>query len=57
MGACAHQGRCPGYPESDRPRLRSIALGLVGLALVLGVLTMAVGYTDVLVNPVPCPTC
>jgi hypothetical protein len=44
-------------PESDRTRLRKVALGLVGLALVLGVLTMYVGYPDVLVNPVPCANC
>ena len=44
-------------PESDRLRLRTIALGLFGLALVLGVLTMVVGYSDVLVNPIPCATC
>ena len=44
-------------PESDRFRLRTIALGLFGLALVLGVLTMVVGYSDVLVNPIPCATC
>jgi len=44
-------------PESDRTRLRRVALGLVGLALVLGVLSMYVGYTDVLVNPIPCSTC
>jgi hypothetical protein len=44
-------------PESDRIRLRKVALGLGGLALVLGVLTVYVGYTDVLVNPVPCANC
>ncbi len=44
-------------PESDRPRLRKIALGLVGLALVLGVLTMLGGYPETLVNPIPCRTC
>ncbi len=44
-------------PESDRARLRRWAFGLVGLALVLGVLTMSVGYPDVLVNPIPCATC
>ena len=44
-------------PESDRTRLRQVALGLVGLAVVLGVLTMYVGYTDVLVNPLPCRSC
>jgi hypothetical protein len=44
-------------PESDRTRLRKVAFGLVGLALVLGVLTMYVGYPDVLVNPVPCANC
>ncbi len=44
-------------PESDRTRLRKVAIGLFGLALVLGVLTMVVGYPDVLVNPIPCPTC
>jgi hypothetical protein len=44
-------------PESDRSRLRWQALGLVGAALVLGVLTMTVGYTDVVVNPLPCTTC
>ena len=44
-------------PESDRPRLRMVALVLVGLGLVLGVLTMYVGYPEVLVNPVPCTSC
>ena len=44
-------------PESDRTRLRNLALGLLGAALVLGVLTMTVGYPDVLVNPLPCGTC
>jgi predicted outer membrane lipoprotein len=44
-------------PESDRTRLRNVALGLLGLALLLGVLTMTVGYTDVLVNPIPCGNC
>ncbi len=44
-------------PESDRTRLRKLGLGLLGLALVLGVLTMFVGYPDVLVNPLPCPNC
>jgi hypothetical protein len=44
-------------PESDRTRLRKVALGLFGLALALGVLTMFVGYPDVLVNPIPCANC
>ena len=44
-------------PEADRGRLRKVALGLAGLALVLGVLTTVTGYTDVLVNPIPCATC
>jgi hypothetical protein len=44
-------------PEFDRHRLGRVALGLVGLALLLGVLTMTVGYPDVLVNPTPCGNC
>jgi hypothetical protein len=44
-------------PESDRAGLRKVAAGLVGVALVLGVLTMTVGYTEVIVNPVPCTVC
>ena len=44
-------------PESDRGRLGKVALGLFGLAVVLGVLTMFVGYPDVLVNPIPCGNC
>jgi len=37
--------------ESDRAALKKAALGLVALAVVLGVLTMTVGYTESLVNP------
>ena len=44
-------------PESDRTGLRKVAVGLAVAALVVGVLTMTVGFTDVVVNPVPCPTC
>jgi hypothetical protein len=43
--------------ESDRTRLRQGAIGLSVLALVLGLLTMFVGYQDVLVNPLPCANC
>ena len=44
-------------PESDRPRLTRIALGLIALAVVLGVLTMTVGYTDGVISPGVCEFC
>lgn len=43
-------------PESDRARLKSAAIALVVLAGVLVALTMTVGGTDVLTNPLPVPT-
>lgn len=44
-------------PESDRARLGKIAIGLVVVAVVLGVLTMTVGFTESIVHPDVCPTC
>ncbi|QLQ09320.1 MAG: hypothetical protein HZY75_01625 [Nocardioidaceae bacterium] len=44
-------------PEADRFKLKWIALGLGGLALLLGVLTMTVGFTEVIINPIPCASC
>lgn len=42
-------------PESDRTGLTRAAVGLTVLAIVLGALTMTVGYSEVLTNPVPLP--
>ncbi|MGW6282546.1 hypothetical protein [Kribbella sp. NPDC055071] len=42
-------------PDSDRTQLNRIAIGLVAVALVLGVLAMTVGFTDTLYNPIPLP--
>jgi hypothetical protein len=45
-------------PERDPPgRLSRIALGLAALAVVLGVLTMAVGFTEPIQSPHICATC
>jgi hypothetical protein len=44
-------------PEADQPRLRRVALGVVVVAVLLGALTMTVGFNDVVVNPLPCPSC
>jgi hypothetical protein len=44
-------------PESDHGRLRTVALGLVVGAVVLGLLTMTVGFTESIVNPAVCPVC
>lgn len=44
-------------PESDRVRLTQAALGLTALAVVLGVLTMTVGYTDGVISPGVCKFC
>lgn len=44
-------------PESDRATLDKVAIGLVVLALALGVLTMTVGFTDGVMNSDVCPTC
>lgn len=44
-------------PESDRVKLTRVALGLVALAVVLGVLTMTIGYTDAVVSPGACEFC
>lgn len=44
-------------PESDRARLRTTALGLAGVAVVLGLLTMTVGFTESVVDPDVCQVC
>ena len=44
-------------PESERGRLRNVAAGLVVVAVLLGALTMTVGFTDSIVHPAVCPTC
>ena len=44
-------------PESDRATLDKVALGLVALAVLLGVLTMTVGFTEGVVSPDVCPVC
>ncbi|MGG5258836.1 hypothetical protein [Phycicoccus avicenniae] len=44
-------------PEAERDGLRRVAAGLVVAALVLGVVTMTLGWTDVVVDPLPCTTC
>ena len=44
-------------PESDRARLGKIAIGLVVVAVALGLLTMTVGFTESVVNPAVCPVC
>jgi hypothetical protein len=43
--------------ESDRTALTKLALGLTALAVVLGVLTMTVGYTDGVISPGVCEFC
>jgi hypothetical protein len=43
--------------ESDRTALTKAALGLTALAVVLGVLTMTVGYTDGVISPGVCEFC
>ena len=44
-------------PESDQKKLGNVAVGLAALAVVLGVLTMTVGYTDAVLNPGICTFC
>jgi len=44
-------------PDSDRASLKRVALGLVVGAVVLGVLTMTVGFTESVVSPEVCPVC
>ena len=44
-------------PESDRATLRKVALGLVGVVVVLGLLTMTVGFSERVVSPAVCPVC
>jgi FtsH-binding integral membrane protein len=44
-------------PESQRARLTWSALALVVVAAILGVLSMTVGFSEAIVNPVPCVTC
>lgn len=43
--------------DSDRSRLRKVALGLVAAAVVLAVLTMTVGYTEGVISPEVCGFC
>jgi hypothetical protein len=44
-------------PDSDRAALKKAAFGLLAVALVLGVLTMTVGYPGSVVSPAVCPVC
>ena len=44
-------------PESDRVALTKVALGLVALVIVLGVLTMTVGFTEAVISPEVCEFC
>ena len=44
-------------PDSDRVTLKRVALGLVVVAVVLGVLAMTVGFTESVVSPDVCPVC
>lgn len=44
-------------PEGDRARVRRTVLALVAAAVVLGVLTMTVGFTEAVVHPQVCTTC
>lgn len=44
-------------PEADRGRTTRLAVSLLVVAVVLGVLTMTVGYTQSIVHPELCPVC
>ena len=44
-------------PDSDRATLSKVAIGLVAVAVLLGVLAMTVGFTEGIVNPAVCVTC
>jgi hypothetical protein len=44
-------------PDSDRAKLDKVALGLVAVAVMLGVLAMTVGFTASIVSPDVCPVC
>jgi hypothetical protein len=44
-------------PDSDRAKLDKVALGLVAVAVTLGVLAMTVGFTASIVSPDVCPVC
>lgn len=44
-------------PESDRATLTKVALALGALAVVLGLLTMTVGYTEGVISPGVCGFC
>ncbi len=44
-------------PDSDRTMLTKVAVGLTILALVVGVLTMTVGYTEAVISPGVCAFC
>ena len=44
-------------PDSDRATLDKAALGLVAVAVLLGVLAMTVGFTESVVSPDVCPVC
>jgi hypothetical protein len=43
--------------ESDRRVLRKAAAGVLVAAVLAGILTMTVGYTDMVINPMPCTSC
>jgi hypothetical protein len=44
-------------PESDRAVLRRVAAGVLVAAVVMGILAMTVGYSDLVISPVPCTSC
>ncbi|GAA0905524.1 hypothetical protein [Virgisporangium aurantiacum] len=44
-------------PECDRATLGKVAIGLIVVAVALGVLTMTVGFTESIVSPDVCPVC
>lgn len=44
-------------PESDRVALTKVALGLSAVVVVLGVLTMTVGFTEGVISPGVCEFC
>lgn len=48
---------CVTTPSPTGPRLTRIAVGLSALALVLGVLTMTVGYPEGVLSPGVCEFC
>jgi hypothetical protein len=44
-------------PESDRRGLGKAAVGVLVAAVLVGILTMTVGHTDLVISPVPCASC